>query len=65
MARRKSVLAFFICAEVAMKIPRFLKTKAGWALIIALAGAAGLKLTTEQEQAIITSAPALATEIDK
>lgn len=48
-----------------MRIPRFLKTKAGWALIIALAGAAGLKLTTEQEQAIITSAPALATEIDK
>lgn len=48
-----------------MKIPRFLKTRVGWALIIALAGAAGLKLTTEQEQAIQLIGPELATEIDK
>lgn len=47
-----------------MKIPRFLKTRVGWALIIALAGAAGLKLTTEQEQAINLIGPELATEID-
>lgn len=48
-----------------MKIPRFLKTRAGWALIIALAGAAGLKLTTEQEQAVQLIGPQIATELDQ
>lgn len=46
-------------------IIRLLKSKAGWALIIALAGAAGLKLTTDQQQAIQVIGPELATEIDK
>lgn len=41
---------------------RLLRNKAAWALIIALAGAAGLKLTTEQEQAVIELGPAIATE---
>ena len=63
MARRKSVLAFFIC-EVVMRVPRFLKTKIGWALIIALAAAAGLKLTPEQKAAIEQHGPELATEIE-
>ena len=43
-------------------IIRLLKSKAGWALVIALAGAAGLKLTTEQQQAVIELGPAIATE---
>lgn len=45
-------------------IIRLLKSRAGWALLIALAGAAGLKLTTEQEQAVKLIGPELATEIE-
>ena len=43
-------------------IIRLLKSKAGWALVIALAGAAGIKLTAEQERAVIELGPAIATE---
>lgn len=48
-----------------MKIPGFLKTRAAWVLIAALAGAVGIKLTSEQQQAIQIIGPELATEIDK
>lgn len=41
---------------------RVLRNKAAWPLIIALAGAAGIKLTTEQQQAVIELGPAIATE---
>ena len=41
---------------------RRLRNNAAWALIIALAGAAGIKLTTEQERAVIELGPAIATE---
>lgn len=47
-----------------MKIPGFLKTRAAWVLIAALAGAVGIKLTTEQEQAVKLIGPELATEIE-
>lgn len=46
-------------------ILRLLKSRAGWALIIALAGAAGLKLTAEQEQAVQLIGPQIATELDQ
>lgn len=47
-----------------MKIPGFLKTRAAWVLIAALAGAVGIKLTSEQQQAIQIMGPELATEIE-
>lgn len=44
---------------------RLLSNKAAWALIIALAGAAGIKLSPETQQAVIQLGPVIATEADQ